>query len=186
MLSLAETRWPSKHFDVPRYSNMVAAAHIEIYAGRGVAAFERVRRDWAALRWGVAFRAQITRFGMRYVRGVAALAAYDECRKPALLRDAAACARAIAAERVTWSECFAAMLRAGVQQRRGDMESAVSAWLEAESKATEKGMLLHRAVARHRRAEVTGGDEGRALMAESLAFMREQRIENPRRMLSML
>ena len=186
MLALAESRWPSKHFDVPRYSNMVAAAHIELYAGRPLVAFERVRRDWAPLRWGVAFRAQITRFGMRYVRGVAALAAYDEYGKPALLRDAADCARAIAAERVTWSECFAALVRAGVERRRGNLEAALSAFLEAETKATDKGMLLHRAIARQRRAELIGGDEARALSAETLAFMREQKIQNPERMLAML
>jgi eukaryotic-like serine/threonine-protein kinase len=186
MLALAESRWPSKHFDVPRYMNMIAGAHIELYAGRGGPALERIRRDWRALRWGVAFRAQITRFGMRFVRGLAALAAHDECGDRALLRDARACERAIAAERVTWSECFAAILAFGVHARRGDPERALGALVAAEAKAAATGMLLHRAVVRHRRGELVGGDEGRALRDDCLAFMHAQNIKNPTRMLDML
>jgi hypothetical protein len=186
MLALAESRWPSKDFDVPRYSNMVAAAHIELYAGRGLAAHERIRRDWAQLRFGVAFRAQITRFGMRFVRGLSALAAYDESGERGFLSDARACARAIAAERVTWSECFAHILSSGVHLRRAETERALSALAAAESRADATGMLLHRAVVRYRRGELVGGDEGRRLMQEALGFMHEQQIKNPGRMLDML
>jgi hypothetical protein len=186
MLALAESRWPSKHFDVARYSNMVAAADIELYAGRGRAAHQRIVRDWAPLRWGVAFRAQITRFGMRFVRGLAALAAYDEQPDRTLLGDAESCARAIAAERVTWSECFAAILCFAVAHRRGNMPRALRCLLEAEMKTTATGMLLHRAVVRHRRGEVLGGEEGRALIDEALSFMHTEQIKNPLRMLDML
>jgi hypothetical protein len=102
------------------------------------------------------------------------------------LRDAAACARAIAAERVTWSECFAFILFSGVHLRRGDADRSVAALTEAEWRATATGMLLHRAVARYRRGELVGGDEGRELKVEALAFMAAQKIRNPARMLDML
>jgi serine/threonine protein kinase len=186
MLALAESRWPSKDFDVPRYSNMVAAAHIELYDARGLAAHERIRRDWAQLRFGVAFRAQITRFGMRFVRGLSALAAYDASGERAFLADAKACARAIAAERVTWGECFAHILFFGVHLRRGDATRALSALEQAELRAQKTGMLLHHAVVRYRRGELVGGDEGRTLTVEALGFLVEQRIKNPGRMLDML
>ena len=186
MVALAESRWPSKHFYVPLYSNMIAGAHIELYDRRGLAAHERIRRDWATLRYGVAFRGQITRFGMRFVRGLSALAAYDASGERRYLRDAAACARAIAAERVTWSECFAFILFSGVHLRRDDPDRAVVALAEAEWRATATGMLLHRAVVRHRRGELVGGDEGQELKAEAFAFMTAQKIRNPPRMLDML
>ncbi|HTA93234.1 MAG TPA: protein kinase [Polyangiaceae bacterium] len=186
MLSIAESRWPSKHFDVPRYSNMMAAAHIELYEGRGRAGHERILRDWAPLRWGVAFRAQITRFGMRFVRGLAALAAYDERPTRALLRDAESCARAIAAERVTWGECFASILFFGTAARNGDAPRALCSLLQAETKATATGMMLHRAVVRYRRGELLGGEEGRTLIDDALSFMRNEQIKNPLRMLDML
>jgi hypothetical protein len=186
MLALAESRWPGKHFDVPRYSNMIAAAHIELYDRRGLVAHERIRRDWAALRWGVAFRAQITRFGMRFVRGIAALAAFDESGERSFLRDAHQCARAILAERVPWGECFGAILSFGVRIRQGDTSRALESLHLAESRATSKGMLLHRAVVRYRRGELVGGDEGRALRDDAMAFMIEQKIRSPERMLEML
>jgi eukaryotic-like serine/threonine-protein kinase len=186
MLALAESRWPTEQFDVPRYLNMIAAAHIELYDGRGSAGYERILRDWASLRWGVAFRAQITRFGMRFVRGLAALAAYDERHERALLSDAEACANAIARERVTWSECFSEILRFGADSRRGVGERSLAHLTQAEEKATATGMALHRAVVRHRRGEIIGGDEGQTLIDEALEFMAVQNIKNPDRMLDML
>ena len=186
MLAVAESRWPTEQFDVPRYLNMIAAAHIELYDGRGRAGYERILRDWRSLRWGVAFRAQITRFGMRFVRGLCAIAAFDELGDRALLRDAQACAHAIARERVTWSECFSQILLFGVAMRRGPGEQSLAHLEQAEEKAIATGMALHGAVVRHRRGEIIGGNEGRSLIDEALAFMAAQDIKNPARMLDML
>jgi hypothetical protein len=186
MLAVAESRWPTEQFDVPRYLNMIAAAHIELYDRQGSTGYARILRDWRSLRWGVAFRAQITRFGMRFVRGLCALAAFDKLGDRALLRDAQACARAIARERVTWSESFSQILLFGVAVRCGHAESSLRHLEQAEEKALATGMALHGAVVRHRRGEVIGGDEGRALIDEALGFMAAQDIKNPERMLDML
>jgi hypothetical protein len=186
MLALAEQRWPTEQFDVPRYMDLVAAAHIELYDGTGPVAYRRVLRDWASLRWGVAFRAQITRFGMRFVRGLSALAAYDARPDRRLVRDALICARDIARERVVWSSCFSEILLSGVATRRHAPDQALAHLELAEQHAEATGMALHRAVVRHRRGELLGGDQGRALMAEAQAFMVEQEIRRPERMLDML
>jgi hypothetical protein len=123
---------------------------------------------------------------MRFVRGLAALAAYDEHHERALLSDAEACANAIARERVTWSECFSEILRFGADARRGVGERSLAHLRQAEEKATATGMALHRAVVRHRRGEIIGGDEGQTLIDEALEFMAVQNIKNPDRMLDML
>jgi serine/threonine protein kinase/tetratricopeptide (TPR) repeat protein len=186
MLAVAESRWPTEQFDVPRYLNMIAGAHIELYDQQGRTGYERILRDWRSLRWGVAFRAQITRFGMRFVRGLCALAAFDELGERALLRDAHACAQAIARERVTWSECFSQILLFGIAMRRGLAESALIHLEQAEERARLTGMALHGAVVRHRRGEIIGGHEGQALIDEALVFTAAQDIKNPQRMLDML
>jgi hypothetical protein len=185
-LALVEERWPPERFDVPRYMNLMAAAHIELYAGDGVAAYRRVLRDWASLRWGVAFRAQITRFGMRFARGLSALAAYDATGKRSLLADAASCAKAIRAEGVVWSRCFAEILASGVAAREQRLEACVSHLERAEADATVTGMRLHRVVVRYRRGELIGGDTGRALTDDAVAFMQGEAIQRPERMLAML
>jgi hypothetical protein len=186
MLALAERRWPTEKFDVPRYLNLMAAVHIELYDGTGADAYRRVLRDWASLRWGVAFRSQITRFGMRFARGLSALAAYDVTGDRALLRDAESCAGAMSREGVVWSQNFSEILLSGVSARRGSKEHALVHLASAEEKASRTGMCLHQAVVRHRRGELLGGDEGHALMEEARIFMHEQEIQKPDRMLNML
>ena len=47
-------------------------------------------------------------------------------------------------------------------------------------------MALHAAVARFRRGQWLGGDEGRAVVESTGAYMNAQRIRNPERMAAML
>ena len=185
-LALVEERWPPALFDVPRYMNLMAAAHIELYAGTGTAAYRRVLRDWASLRWGVPFRAQITRFGMRFARGLSALAAFDATGDRALVADARRCAKAIHVEGVTWSRCFSELLYAGLATRGQRPGDALVHLERAEEHATTTGMRLHEAVARHRRGELLGGESGRSLKEAALGFMRGEEIKRPDRMLDML
>jgi hypothetical protein len=185
-LALVEQRWDPARFDVPRYMNLMAAAHIELYAGTGATAYRRVLRDWASLRWGLPFRVQITRFGMRFARGLSALAAYDTQHERRLLADARSCARAIHAEGVTWSRCFSELIEAGVAWRKRRPEQAVGHLERAEAYATTTGMVMHQAVARYRRGQIIGGDAGYELKARALAYMQDEGIRCPERMLDML
>jgi serine/threonine protein kinase len=185
-LSLAEQRWPSKTFNVPLFLNLQAAVHIELYEGRGRAAHQRVLRDWAALRWGIGFRVQMTRFGARFARGLAALAAYDERAEHWLLRDAGGCARAISGERLSWGTCFSELLLSGVAARRGNDQQALAHLLMAEELASQSGLFLTGVAARYRRGELIGGDAGRLLVQESLTCFSEQEIRCPERMLAVL
>ena len=186
MLGLVEQRWPGEMFHVPRFLNLQAAVHIELYDGNGKVAYQRVLRDWASLRWGVGFRAQMTRFAVRYARGLSALAAYDEQADRGLLRDAAACARGIAREKSGWGSCFSEMLLFGVALRRETREQALAHLVLAEEHASQSGMSMLRAVVRHRRGELIAGQGGRTLIDESLAAMIAQDIKRPERMLDML
>jgi len=186
MLATAEARWPRASFNVPRYFNLMAAVHIELYDGKGKEAYRRALRDWRGLRWGVAFRSQITRFGMRFARGLSALAAFDETHDRDLLRDAECCACAIAREHVEWSQCFSNIILAGVYARRQRPVESLRHLLVAEDKATRTGMAMHRAVLRHRRGELVAGSDGAALIRESREFLAAEEIRRPERMLAML
>jgi hypothetical protein len=187
MLALAERRWPVERFDIIRYLNMVAAVHIDLYDGRGREAYRRVQRDWRPLRWGLAFTSQITRVGMRFWRGLSALAAFEETRDRRLLADARRCARAMVAERASWSDAFVALLEAGLAVRATDDRSAaIRHLLHAEAKAEATGMALHGAVARYRRGSLEGGERGRRLETEAVDLMTRENIRNPAAMLAML
>jgi hypothetical protein len=184
MLEIVESRWQTFH--VPRYLNLQAAVHIALYDGAGTVAHRRVLRDWASLRWGVGFRGQMTRVAVRHARAQAALAAFDETRDPRLLRDASRCARAIAGEGVEWTSHFSDGVLAGIELRRGATERALVHLLRAEEKALNSGMRFQRLAMRYRRGELLGGDEGRALKAETLAFLAAQDIRRPERLLAMV
>jgi hypothetical protein len=184
MLEIVESRWQTFH--VPRFLNLQAAVHIELYDGAGTVAYRRVLRDWASVRWSIGFRGQMTRVAVRYARAQSALAAFDETRQPGLLRDASRCAQAIAREGAEWTSHFSDSVLAGVELRRGATERALVYLLRAEEKALNSGMRFQRLAMRYRRGELLGGDEGRALKDETLAFLAAQGIRCPERMLAMV
>lgn len=183
-LALVEERWPSKRFNVPLFLNLQAAAHIELYDGRGRTAYQRVLRDWTALRWGFGFGVQMARSGARFARGLAALAAFDERAESTLLRDAAACARGISRERQPWVTCFSEMLLSGVAARQDNDELALAHLAAAEDLASRSGLDMTAVAVRYRRGELIGGDTGRFLVEQSLAQLRAQEIRRPERMLA--
>jgi hypothetical protein len=186
MLALVEQRWPNEDFHVPRFLNIQAAVNIELYEGRGVAAHRRVLRDWAFFRWGVPFRTQMTRFALRYARGLSALAAYDATGERLLLHEAESCARAIARERVEYAAYFSDMLLAAAATRRGKDETALGYLVLAEQKATRQAMPMHAAGARHRRGELVLGDEGRALIDAGRSFLANQGVKRPEQLLALV
>ena len=75
--------------------------------------------------------------------------------------------------------------RGGVLAARRD-DGAMAGFQAAEEECRRADMWLHAAVARRRRGQLLGGDEGRALIADADAWMAGEGVKNPERMCAAL
>ena len=84
-----------------------------------------------------------------------------------------------------WGNALALLLRAGIAAtRRGPKPLEITE--AAERAFGSAGMALHETVARRRRGQILGGEEGRAMVEATDGWMSHQQIKNPNRMAAML
>jgi serine/threonine protein kinase len=183
---LCSPDWPNAR----TYNDMVAEANTELYVDpRSPLAWQRVNREWSALRRTLFLRMQTVAIQMLELRGRAALGAAlgasGEARAR-LLRAAHADARAIEREQMMWGAPLALLLRAGIARLRADSGQAAALLERAEAGFAAAHMDLHAEVARRRRGELLGGSQGDALIAAADQWMSAQTIKAPRKLVAML
>src|SRR5262249_53914429 len=132
-------------------------------------------------------RVESVRIDATYLRGATAVAAAPAGPKGAgLLKEAERDARALAKEEQPYAQAFSRALAASVALSRGRPDRAPVPYAEAATAFDALDMGLHVASMRWRQGEVVQGDEGRALVDGADAWMREQGIVRPDRMVAML
>jgi hypothetical protein len=180
--------WKGRGFQVQHYYDWLARAEIDLYAGRNADAWERLRGGWRTFAASHLGANQAIFIEARHLRARAALAMAASVERPpaALLRRVARDVRAIERENRPWGFALAALDRGALDVLRNRRAEAVALVARAEAgfKALEMGQYA--AVARRRRGELLGGDEGRRLIAEADAWMLEQDVRSPARMAAML
>jgi hypothetical protein len=75
-----------------------------------------------------------------------------------------------------YADPYAALIRAGIAHRRGDIDSAVALLEKALQGFEAADMTLYAVVARHRLGEMVGGDRGSELREEANEWMSRQLI----------
>jgi len=187
----AIAHWSHAGFWSQHYYALVAETEIALALGEGRRAWELLTGNWEILERSRSLRVQLFRIEARHLLTRTALAAAAEAAAPgeradALLQSAEQDARRIEREHVHWGDPLAALVRAAVATTRREPETALRFVLAAEDGFETAGMALYATVARRRRGELLGGDEGRALVAGADAWMAGQDIKNPSRMSAML
>ena len=120
-------------------------------------------------------RAQITRLVALGIRAQVALAMARQHDGSEGRRALGAARRAIASmrkERMPWAVAAAEVYAAAVLALEGRSDESVALLGTAETALAGLDMTLHAAVARYRRAQLMGGDEGRALLEAATADVR--------------
>jgi hypothetical protein len=174
---LAMLEWPRGNFLAQHYYQMVALANADLYEGDGAGAFRRVREEWKALEGSLFMRVQVIRVEALHLRGRAALAAARAGEEGATARALAAeMAGRIIREGLPWAVGLARLLQAGLASLTGDEEAAMERLDEAAGIFDAADMRLHAAAARRRRG----------LVEEADAFMKAQRVREPRQITAML
>ena len=187
--ALAIAQWSQRGTHVTHYTDLLARVQIDLYAGAGRSAYEQVLERWKPFADAMLLRVHLIRTQLHELRARAALAAAGEAEgaeRERLLADAARSARVLARGHTAWAEALSFLLSGCIAAARGQDARALSALDDAIRRCEAGEMPLHAAAARQRRGELTGGDEGKALIAHAHEWMRSQSIRNPGRMAAML
>jgi hypothetical protein len=187
----AIARWPTSKFYVQHWWSLMAEVEIALYSGESSDALKLMTERWSALRRSLLLRVQYIHIESLFHRAQSALAvaanksvgSKDQTR---LLRGAERDARRIEREKMNWGDPLAQLIRAGIAISRGKVEQAMERLASAEQGFEAAGMCLFAAAARRRRGELIGGDQGKALIADSETWMNSQHIKNSVRMTAML
>ncbi|HEU0029846.1 MAG TPA: protein kinase [Kofleriaceae bacterium] len=180
--------WDQEGFHLQHRHELIAQAEIDLYLGRGGAAYRRYERSWRALEKSLLLKAQQQRLELFDARARSATAAALErgADRAALLAVAERHVKAIERDAMPWSNALARLTRAGIAACRGDTERAVGVLREAVAALDTCGLDLHAAIARRILGEQLAGDEGRALVALADAWLAEAQVKHIGRATAML
>jgi serine/threonine protein kinase len=168
--------------------DLLARGNIAVYSGRP--AWHELGPKCAAIARSVPFRIELNRIltldvGARVALSEAVLHA-TEAERPRLLKEARRAARRLQREAVPWVRPLGILIAAQLHAIAGKTDAAVTALAEAAERFDAAGMAMHAAIARIRRGQLVGGDEGAQLRAAGTAWMARERIAEPERWLAML
>jgi hypothetical protein len=177
-------RWPSQRFDLQHRWEVCSLIEADLYSGRAVDGWDRLKAAWPRLRWTMhAF--QNARIEMCFFRARLALSRAAD-GEPRYMKKAVADAERLERERAVWASALAKLVRGSVAATIGGRREAVSQLAAAERALLDAGMAHYAAAARYRRGQLVGADEGRALLAEATRFFQEQTIVNVQRITDLL
>ena len=176
---LRRTSWvrPEGRYHFQHWQELRARVEVQLYTGMTPEFVEEFQPRFRQFQRSMLFR--MARFAAIYheLRGRVALTlSYHPEHRPRGLRDAARAARQLEREPHDYARAWGLLLRAGIAARRDQPERAAAQLADAASLAESKSMRFHAALARRRRGELIGGDEGRALIAAADEWMTRQGI----------
>jgi hypothetical protein len=85
-----------------------------------------------------------------------------------------------------WSQPVAELIQAACAHARGDRARAVTLLRRAAAGFDGANMALHATVARSRLAALVGGGEGDSLSSDAAAWMAQEGVVAPERMIAMM
>ena len=180
----AMQQWSQGGFHIQHYKGVISKVMIHLYTnyGKGSAAYEVINNHWQAIKNSFLLVVQVIRIEAYWMRANSALAAatLGNSNTNALLvsveRDAAKIEREL-----EYGNAVALLIRAGVAAIKKKTSAAIKLLAQAEEAFNKLDMALHAAIARRRRGELIGKNEGQLLIQSADSWMKEQQIQNPAR-----
>jgi serine/threonine protein kinase len=174
-------RWTHRGLSLQRVMEFMQSTFIDLYAGEGVRAWDRLTDYWPELRASHLLRLEQMRIQMFHLRAACALQAAFVNRSGHLWQSAREDARRIARERAPWAEPEAQTILAAIAAQEGDRGAAAGLLGRAAERLEALGRGQFAYPARWQQGRLVGGDEGRELTARAEAKMAAQGIRNPTR-----
>lgn len=172
-------------FHLHHYYELLAMTQIDLYEGKLDDAWERVREVWRALGKSMLLRIQSVRIEGNWLRARAALASAGNGDAPDRLSAAEQSMRSISRERIAWAAPVAALVGAAIAHRRGDDRAAIATLRAAIAGFDEVDMALHAMCARWQLGRLVGGDDGAEIERQAAAWMAEQEVVAPERIVAL-
>jgi hypothetical protein len=192
-VTAALERWSASGFHRQHYNALLARANIDLYEGDAEGALRRVDERWRTLQSSLLPRIQLLRVEAMFLRARTTLAhsanlaaAGRTADAPRLWKLAEQIAERVAREEMPWCDPFPAYIRGTVAAQRGNREEAVANLKVAAGLYADADMALLAAATRRRIGELQGGEAGARMVDDATRLMREQRIADPDRMMSVL
>jgi serine/threonine protein kinase len=184
----ASQQWTQNKFLIQHWQVMRSEVEIELYAGDGAKAYERLERDEGALKKSLLLTVQFMRALTTFARGRAAVASIGTApeRKGARLAEARRLARRLEREDMSWTAPLAALVTASAANASGDRPAARASLERAIALAQAADMALYAAAARFQLGRSLGRTEGAKLVERADDDMRAQAIQMPARFAAML
>ena len=180
--------WSKQGVHLEHFYELLARANVALYSGRTSEGLDELESRWKPIAGALLFRLQSLRLLMRYIRARLCVAEGVEAgaNGAALLARAASDAKAIERERMEWSQPVAELIQAACSHARGDRARAVTLLRRAAAGFDGASMALHATVARSRLAQLVGGGEGESLSRDAAAWMAQEGVVAPERMIAMM
>jgi hypothetical protein len=176
----AMAHWSRGGYHVQHNDQAWGTAQLDLYSGRGGAAYDLITWNWPALRRSMLLHVQFIRVAMYQLRARCALSAAEAVAGPApLLSAAAADARRLDREATPWALASSSLIRAALANYRGNREEAVRLLTEGASRFDAIPMTLCAEALRRRLGILVGGETGSKLVATADAWMSGQGIRRP-------
>ncbi len=170
VIAAGMAEWTPDGYQLQRFWQTMANAHVDLYQGEGARALARLGVDRARMRRALLHRVHPVRAEMTWLEGRCALAAATEARDPApLLATAERAVRSLAREPLAWQRAMGGLVSAGVVAARGDLDRARAALVDAARGLDELGATMLAAAARRREAELAGDPVALARADDALA-----------------
>ena len=184
----AKAKWTQSQYLIQHWQIMRSEAEIELYAGDGIAAYERLAQDERALRASRLLGVQFMRALTLFARGRAAVASIAKAPRAgkARLVEARKLADELHREQMPWIAPLAAIVQASVENASGDRAAAIATLRRAAALAEEADMSLYVAAVRHQLGLAVAGEDGAKLVTRASATMSAQEIRSPERFAAML
>ncbi len=168
-------QWSKTRFLVQHWQCMLWEAEIDLYAGEGARAWDRLARDARAVRRSHLLSVQLMRSFTNYVRGrsaIASLETLDRSERAGRLAEAVRAQRALEKEAMPWTDVLASLMAASVANASGNIAASERALRQAIERGTAREMALHTEAARHQLGSLIGGEAGDALVVQATEAMK--------------
>lgn len=190
--------WAPKEYTTQHYQHFVSSIHSHLYALEGAKAWARAQTEWPQLKTNYFLSLAFVRDELLELRARAALGAAAELERRGqtalgtgenrdrLYEVALSCSDAIAKHGLVPCQAWAGYLRGLVAARRAQPSEARARFERAIADFDACEMALYREAARACLGLLLGGAVGKELLARARAYLDDQDVVAPARLLEML